>query len=222
MSTLNVGGFVPCSTVDCPGALSAVVFCQGCPWRCAYCQNPHFQPCGPGSQSWASIRSWLESRRGLLDAVTFSGGEPTIQAGLPDAMADVRAMGFLVGLHTAGSCREGLARVLTLTDWVEFDVKSSRAGHSRVTTVLGSGEVAWQSLDALRGSGVPFGVHAIDDPDVLSEHDLASLDRELAEVGVLEWRLVARASNAESRATSSCTQVEVGEVTGRQRSESQS
>ncbi len=79
---LRVGGFVPFTSTDYPGALAAVVFCQGCPWRCGYCHNPHLIAArGDDERDFARIVDWLGTRRGLLDAVVFSGGEPTAQAG---------------------------------------------------------------------------------------------------------------------------------------------
>ncbi|MBI3069525.1 MAG: 4Fe-4S cluster-binding domain-containing protein, partial [Betaproteobacteria bacterium] len=74
---LRVGGLVPLTTTDYPGRLAAVVFCQGCPWRCGYCHNPHLLPARRTAPiAWHAVRDFLERRRGLLDAVVFSGGEP--------------------------------------------------------------------------------------------------------------------------------------------------
>jgi len=85
--SFRVGGFVPFTSTDYPDALAAVVFCQGCPWRCGYCHNPHLIPArGDDEREFARILDWLGTRRGLLDAVVFSGGEPTAQAELADAM----------------------------------------------------------------------------------------------------------------------------------------
>ena len=90
----RIGGFVPFSATDYPDHLSAVVFCQGCPWRCGYCHNVHLQPATNATElAWNSILSFLERRRGLLDAVVFSGGEPTLQHALAGAMRAVKALG---------------------------------------------------------------------------------------------------------------------------------
>ncbi len=131
---LRVGGFVPFTLTDYPGALAAVVFCQGCPWRCGYCHNPHLIAAhGDDERDFARIVDWLGTRRGLLDAVVFSGGEPTAQAGLPAAIAAVRALGFKIGLHTGGAYPRRLAKVLPLVDWVGLDVKAPRAEYECVT-----------------------------------------------------------------------------------------
>ena len=79
---LRIGGFVPFSTVDDPDHLAAVVFCQGCPWRCRYCHNPHLQPVHTltaNSLHWEDVEATLRDRRGLLDSVVFSGGEPLLK-----------------------------------------------------------------------------------------------------------------------------------------------
>ena len=100
---LRVGGLTPLSASDYPGKLAAVVFCQGCAWRCHYCHNAHLLGRrGSGEIGWPQVTAFLERRKGLLDAVVFSGGEPTLQAGLGAAMREVKALGYLVGLHTAG------------------------------------------------------------------------------------------------------------------------
>ena len=88
---LRIGGFVGLSACDWPGELAATVFCQGCPWSCGYCHNPHLiSPSTATAMDWPDVLSFLDSRRGLLDGVVFSGGEPTLQAGLPEAMREVR------------------------------------------------------------------------------------------------------------------------------------
>ena len=94
-AVLRVGGLVPFTTTDYPGKLAAVVFAQGCPWRCGYCHNPHLlAPRGGAELAWDGVLDWLDRRQGLLDAVVFSGGEATAQAALAGAVHAVRAKGF--------------------------------------------------------------------------------------------------------------------------------
>src|SRR5690606_41802911 len=78
---LVIGGMAAFSTVDYPQHLAATLFLQGCPWRCHYCHNPHLIPLEADDEeiTWEKARRHLKSRQGLLDAVVFSGGEPTIQ-----------------------------------------------------------------------------------------------------------------------------------------------
>lgn len=182
---LVVGGLVPFSSVDFPDSLAAVVFCQGCPWRCSYCHNPHLIPrCrDPAAPSWAAVLHLLRHRRGLLDAVVFSGGEPTLQAGLLDAIEDVRELGYRVGLHTAGPYPERLDLVLPYVDWVGFDVKAPFRRYKTITSIAGSGRRARESLERLLASGVPYTLRTTVDRSHLGDDDLSAITSELAGIG---------------------------------------
>ena len=185
---LNVGGFTPFTATDYPGRLAAVVFVQGCAWRCAYCHNPHLQPRPVRSAlDWGDILVTLERRRGLLDAVVFSGGEPTTDPCLPDAMRAVRALGFEVGLHTACIYPERLRAVLPLTDWVGFDIKAPFDDYASVTGVPGSGTVARACVEAIIASGVPSECRTTVHPDLLSPQALLRMAGELAALGVAHY-----------------------------------
>ncbi len=88
MTPLRVGGLTPLTATDYPGHLAAVVFCQGCSWRCAYCHNSHLIPPRASAQiEWPAVMQFLARRVGLLDAVVFSGGEPTLQPSLAQALS---------------------------------------------------------------------------------------------------------------------------------------
>lgn len=159
---LRVGGLTRLSASDYPDRLAAVVYCQGCAWRCTYCHNPHLLPCSSmKSIPWQEILRFLNRRRGLLDAVVFSGGEPTLQPGLAEAMREVKAMGYLVGLHTAGIVPRMLQRVLALADWVAMDLKAPFEEHEKVTRVAGSGRRMRESMALILASGVACRFHTI-------------------------------------------------------------
>ena len=157
-SLLRVGGITPLTTIDYPGELAAVVYCQGCPWRCRYCHNAHLLDSDDGVVDWCAVQTFLEHRRGLLDGVVFSGGEPTAQRGLGEAIDLVRGLGYKVGLHTAGCYPERLAAWLPALDWVGLDIKAAPEDYAALTGVAGSGERAWRSLRLLRDAGVSYEV----------------------------------------------------------------
>lgn len=189
---LLLGGFVPFTTIDFPGRLAAVVFTRGCPWRCGYCHNAHLwrgDGTGDDDPSWADVLGLLETRRGLLDAVVFSGGEPTAQPGLASACAAVRDRGFEVGLHTGGAFPGHLAAVLPLVDWVGFDVKAPFGEYERTTRVPGSGDRARESLSVLLASGVPFEARTTVHSALLTPDALRALACELDALDVGRWVL---------------------------------
>jgi pyruvate formate lyase activating enzyme len=176
--------------VDWPGELVATVFLQGCPWRCPYCHNPHLLGVtGGDGLEWTGLVEFLRTRVGLLDAVVFSGGEPTAQGGLAEAMREARELGFRVALHTGGPVPARVAEVLPLVDWVGFDAKAPFSEYERVTRVAGSGEAARESLELLIASGVAYEIRTTVHPTLLDEAALLRMADELAEMGVERWVL---------------------------------
>lgn len=187
---LRIGGLVPLSATDYPDHLAAVVFCQGCPWRCGYCHNPHLLARrGETEIPWSDVIALLERRRGLLDAVVFSGGEPTLQPALPGAMREAKAMGFKIGLHTAGIYPRRLAEVLPLIDWVGMDVKAEFDRYPQITGVPGSGARARRSLEIILASGVACEFRTTMDPRTHPAEALDRLTRFLSARGVRHYAL---------------------------------
>lgn len=174
---LAVGGYLPFTTIDFPGRLAAVVFLQGCPWRCPYCHNAQLQAFAtPQEGAWEAIRVKLKQRRGLLDGVVFSGGEPTAQKGLAGAMREVRDLGFAVGLHTSGAYPKALKELLPLVEWVGLDVKAPPdARYDRLCGKPGAGRDFLESLSIIRRSGCNFTLRTTVDQRCLSPSDLEDL-----------------------------------------------
>jgi pyruvate formate lyase activating enzyme len=187
---IAVGGLVPFTTVDFPGRLAAVVFCQGCAWRCGYCHNTHLRDFSPGRISWSSVLEFLRKRQNLLEAVVFSGGEPLAQRALPRAMQEARALGYRIGLHTAGSNPRRLKEVLPLLDWVGLDFKAPSARYREITQSSGAGETR-RSLRSIIETGVPYEVRTTLD-ERLSEADLTALRTEIGPAAAQRWVLQER------------------------------
>ncbi len=185
---LRIGGFTGLSCADYPGMLSAVVFCQGCPWRCGYCHNPHLiPPRAATSLEWRHVLAFLARRRGLLDAVVFSGGEPTLQPGIGRALAAVKALGFKTGLHTAGAYPRRLAALLPSLDWIAMDIKAPFADYAATTGVAGSGAPALASARLILASGVAYEFRTTVHPALLPAAQLAALAGSLAQLGVRHY-----------------------------------
>lgn len=195
---LMVAGVTPYTAIDYPGQFSAVVFVQGCPWKCVYCHNPHMQPRRFDERflhgDWDEVVGLLKRRQGLLDAVVFSGGEPTIDPALPDAIEEVKAMGFLVGLHTSGCYPEHLKAVVQKLDWVGIDIKAPLSNGALYQKIVGreKGDHAAavsQCLDLLIEEKVPFECRTTVHPAYLSDESLITLARELKARGVSHYAL---------------------------------
>lgn len=185
---LEIAGFEPFSACDWPGKLAAVVFLQGCPWRCGYCHNfDIIDPRTPGVVAWADVISHLKQRRRLLDAVIFSGGEPTRQHALVDGIKQVKDLGFAVGLHTGGAYPTRLEPLLGMLDWVGLDIKAPAAKYEAVTGVAKDDSAPMRSLHLLLEAGVAVQVRTTLDPLVLDEDDILEIQGRVTALGVTDF-----------------------------------
>ena len=191
MSKIVVGGVEKFSAVDFPGVLTAVVFMQGCPWKCPFCHNASIRPILKENDfSWDLFVNFLNTRQGKLDAVTFSGGEPLVQDGLSEAIKDVKALGFKIGLHTGGYRPEHLAKILPLVDWVGLDIKAPFEAE-KYKSIVGVDQLdkVEKSLNLLLESGVDFECRTTCDPRFLTSEDLLAIAKELHKRGVKKYFL---------------------------------
>ena len=157
---MKIGGIQKVSLVDYPGHTCAALFTIGCNMRCGYCHNPElvlperFADEIPVDE----ILLFLESRRGKLEGVTISGGEPTMHQDLPEFIIQIKALGFLVKLDTNGTNPEMLERLYAhnLLDFVAMDVKASLSKYQDVVARPIDIDAIRQSIDCIKRSGVEY------------------------------------------------------------------
>ncbi len=187
---IRLAGVTPFTTIDFPGELAAVLFLQGCPWRCDYCHNKEIiDPKKPAKVSWQAALDFLAQRRNLIDAVVFSGGEPTLQSRLPEAIRQVRELNFKIGLHTAGTYPERLKRILPLVDWVGLDIKASAIQYADITGVANSAKDAWQSAKLVIEAEADYEIRTTLHPKLTDRSSLYKLVDELQQINVLNYAI---------------------------------
>ncbi|HUL76589.1 MAG TPA: anaerobic ribonucleoside-triphosphate reductase activating protein [Vicinamibacteria bacterium] len=172
-----IGGFHPCSFLDFPGRLSAVVFLRGCNLRCPYCHNRDLlDGDGPPAMDEPALRAFLSARRGRLDGVVFSGGEPTLQPELRPLIEAARALGYRVKLDTNGTRPEVLQELLGdgLLDYVALDLKDEPAAYAEWLGMREGPEVLLHRLDVVKSSGID---HELRTTVVFARHDEERLGR---------------------------------------------
>ncbi len=192
MSSIRIGGIEKFSIVDFPNRMSTVVFMQGCPWRCPFCHNAHLQDVNAKTDIvWQKFIDFLEQRKGILDAVVFSGGEPLVQEGLGTAIDEVKALGYQIGLHTGGYLPLRFKEVLPKVDWVGFDVKApfEAEAYKKVTGGIADVNKVLDSLKLLCDSGKDFECRTTCDPRFLSLDDIYKIADSLKNMGVKEYYL---------------------------------
>lgn len=140
---------------------------------------------------WETVRKHLVSRRGLLDGVVFSGGEPTMHLGLVDRALESKDMGYLVGVHTAGSFPQRIQALVSqnVLDWVGFDIKSGWSRYGAVTASNVSKDKVLASLDILLNAEVSVEIRSTVHPDFFCVEDAEEIVMLLAEKNINEWVL---------------------------------
>ena len=132
-----IGGFQRFSLIDYPDRICAIVFTQGCNFRCPYCHNPELvdskRSLDIGLEE-DEIVSFLNKRRGKLNAVTITGGEPLLQNDLPAFLLAIKRLGYLVKLDTNGSFPSRLKGIMQskLVDYIAMDIKTSLDKYNQV------------------------------------------------------------------------------------------
>lgn len=174
---MKIAGLEKCSFVDYPGRLAAVVFTAGCNWDCFYCHNRSILG-GDAVQAGIGpeiVLDTIETRRALVDAVVITGGEPTIQRGLPQFIRDLRARGFAVKLDTNGSHPTILRALLDegLLDYVAMDIKAPLAKYPMFCGVEINQAALNESIDLLLLGGIPHEFRTTVAPQLTAEDIIA-------------------------------------------------
>ncbi len=131
---MKIAGLQKMTLLDYPGKIAATVFLGGCNFRCPYCHNASLVESGRQAQEIPEDEffAFLHKRKGLLDGVCVSGGEPLMQAGLEPFFRKIKDLGFLVKLDTNGSY-PGKLKLLVgggLIDYVAMDIKNTPAKYA--------------------------------------------------------------------------------------------
>ena len=156
---MKIGGLQKVSLIDYPGLICATVFLQGCNFKCSYCHNPELvdpRLYQPGIEERA-VLEFLNTRRGKLDAVTITGGEPTIQDNLAPFIKKIKKMGFAVKLDTNGSQPQVIKALLEekLLDFIAMDVKGPLEKYAIIAGVPVAGEKIKESVNSILKAMIP-------------------------------------------------------------------
>lgn len=154
---MKIAGFQKLTLLDFPGKVACILFTQGCNFRCPYCQNSGL--IGHENEELISeeeIFSYLNKRKGVIDGVVVSGGEPTVQPDLESFMRKIKDMGFLVKLDTNGSNPELIEKLIKdgVVDYIAMDIKNVLPLYISVASVKASTEKLKRSIEIIKSSSI--------------------------------------------------------------------
>ncbi len=179
---MNINGLQKLTLLDFPGKVACTVFFAGCNLRCPFCHNGSLvlDPAGADKIPTEELLSFLKGRKGLLDGVCITGGEPLLQPQILTLMEQIKDLGYAVKLDTNGTRPEVLDEILSrqLADYVAMDIKSSREGYPKAVGIEDFDlSPINRSIDLLIHSGIPFEFRTTLVKSVHTEDDIRSIGR---------------------------------------------
>jgi len=173
---MKIGGFQKFSLIDYPGKISAIIFTQGCNFRCPYCHNPELvnPKLFTDTLDEDLILSFLKKRVGKLDGVVITGGEPLLQHDLIEFIKKVKEMGYFVKLDTNGSYPEILRELLAknLIDYIAMDIKAPLEKYHDVVRADVCTEKIMKSIRIILNGNIDYEFRTTVVKDLLTEDDL--------------------------------------------------
>jgi len=181
---VEIKGLEKFAPKDFPGFIASTVFLSGCNFRCPYCHNPGLvlRPDTYATIPMDFFLAYLDSRRGWLEGICISGGEPLLDQDLEALLTVIKERNLLVKLDTNGSRPETLKRLIEakLVDWVAMDVKAPPARYPEVTRSKVAPQDISRSTEIILASGLNYLFRTTVVPGLVGEDDILGIARWLA------------------------------------------
>jgi pyruvate formate lyase activating enzyme len=175
-----IGGFQKLTLIDYPGKIAATIFTVGCSFRCPFCHNPELVVGSPllfHSNQEKEFFEFLEKRKGKLEGICITGGEPTIQKDIIPFIEKVKKMGFSAKLDTNGSRPDVLKKLLDkkLLDFVAMDIKNYPEKYSATVGLKADIERVKLSIKLIMNSGLDYEFRTTVVPGIHKEKDFLKI-----------------------------------------------
>ncbi|MCX6797857.1 MAG: anaerobic ribonucleoside-triphosphate reductase activating protein [Candidatus Falkowbacteria bacterium] len=187
-----IGGLEKLSLLDYPGHLAAVVFTQGCNFRCHFCYNPQLvlpnKEKGP-ILTESDLFLFLKNRLGKLEGVVITGGEPTLHPDLPQFIKAIKDLGYLIKLDSNGTNPKMLRALIKakLIDYIAMDIKAPLDKYSDTVGVGVDCDNIKKSVKIIMTSGLPYEFRTTLVPGLIVPTDLKAMGKLIK--GASKWYL---------------------------------
>lgn len=176
-----IGGFQKLTLIDYPGKLATTVFTVGCPFRCPFCHNPELvlasRNVQPGTKMEKEFFKFLKTRKGKLDGVCVTGGEPTIQPDIIEFIKKIKKLGYAVKLDTNGTRPDILRKLIkeNLLDFIAMDIKNHPGKYNRTTAARVDINRIKLSVELIKNSGINYEFRTTVVPGLHAEGDFSKI-----------------------------------------------
>ena len=174
---MKIGGFQKTSLLDYPNRISAIIWTVGCNFRCPFCYNKNLVDGNVGLFSEDEILSFLKKRKGLLEGLSISGGEPLLQKDIAEFIAKVKKLGYLVKVDTNGTFPKILKELLDkkLIDYVSMDVKAPKKKYDQLAGVKVSVSKIDKSISIIKNDAPDYEFKTTFVPQFLKKEDVIDI-----------------------------------------------
>ena len=174
---MKIGGFQKTSLLDYPDQISAIVWTVGCNFKCPFCYNKNLVDGNVELIPEDEILSFLKKRKGMLEALSISGGEPFLQKDIADFTAKVKKLGYLVKIDTNGMYPEKLKELIDnkLVDYIAMDVKAPKDKYNTLAGVKVDISNIEKSIDIIKNNASDYEFKTTFVPDLLKKEDIIKI-----------------------------------------------
>jgi len=174
---MNIGGLQKTSLLDYPNTISAIIWTVGCNFKCPFCYNKNLVEGEVGLVHEEEILSFLKLRKGMLEGLVISGGEPLLQEDIIDFTKKVKNLGYLIKIDTNGMFPEKLKELIDkkLVDYVSMDVKAPKKKYDRLAGAKTDISKIEKSIDIIRNHAPDYEFKTTFAPGLLDKKDLVEI-----------------------------------------------
>lgn len=155
---MNISGFLKLTLLDYPNKTACMIFTSGCNFNCLYCHNSSLIAPNKSLINESEIFDYLKKRKGIIDGIVISGGEPTLQKDLIPFIEKIKELGFLVKLDTNGTNPSILKKLLdqNLVDYIAMDIKHAFSKYNNIIRRNIDISKIKESIDILKNSTIDY------------------------------------------------------------------
>lgn len=176
---MNIGGFQKTSLLDYPDMISAIVWTVGCNFHCPFCYNKNLVEGKVGIIPEYEIFSFLKKRKGLIEGLVISGGEPLMQKDITGFCEKVKKLGYLIKIDTNGMYPDKLKELIDkkLVDYISMDIKAPKNKYNDLSGVKTDVKKIEKSIQIIRSNNVDYEFKTTFVPDLLSIQDIIDIGK---------------------------------------------
>lgn len=174
---MNIGGIQKTSLLDYPDIISAIIWTIGCNFRCPFCYNKDIVLGNVQPINNEEVISFLKKRRGILEGLVITGGEPLMQNDIANFCEKIKKIDYLVKIDTNGMYPEKLKELIdkNLIDYVAMDIKAPRIKYEKLTNVKVNIKKIEESIKILQDSKLDYEFRTTFVPELLTKNDIIEI-----------------------------------------------